>query len=417
MSTVKNYERETVDGRDDVEVYKPGKLGIRAGPSTSGDMNKKPEPDKLPFAVEDEKSPSIKKPNVIHGEPGQRDRRKGPGDLAKPAAGGAKRSSLMDDLKAELSTPTPPPAPKPKPKPVAAPAPQAKPKAEKPAPAQQKAPVAAAPEPKKRKRMSTDPQEQGRMVAESVVGGFVGALRGQAAKRGGQLTVDDVEALSQSFERQADVLAETFSRQLKGFAEARNKSHWTQERVNSLNRLVVKKFSHLLVDETDIGKKPEGLSRRILPGFFHALEMMIGVEHLNEFESQANRIVEKLRQKFGAEFSWDHAYAHREAKALVLDVLVAAAPHFEDLEKRLEWMRELINSNMPPPKPASGNPSWTLDAIGLVRLMDALFADLRVALEDDLGRLRITKRHGFEVLEALIEAFETFDKKIAEAGK
>ena len=39
------------------------------------------------------------------------------------------------------------------------------------------------------------------------------------------------------------------------------------------------------------------------------------------------------------------------SKALVLDVLVAAAPHFEDLEKRLEWMRELINSNMPPAKP------------------------------------------------------------------
>jgi len=81
----------------------------------------------------------------------------------------------------------------------------------------------------------------------------------------------------------------------------------------------------------------------------------------------------------------------------------------------MAWMLGLINADLPAPKPQSANPDWKLDQIGLVRVLDALFADLRTALEDDLGRLRITKRHGFEVLEALLEAFETFDKKIAAA--
>ena len=143
--------------------------------------------------------------------------------------------------------------------------------------------------------------------------------------------------------------------------------------------------------------------------------MMIGAEHMEEFESQANNITDKLRRRHGAQFSWDHAYAHRESKALILDVLVAAAPHFEELDKRLDWMRERINTQLPPAKPTSTKPDWSLEPIGLVRLLDALFADLRVALEDDLGRLRITNRHGFEVLEALLHAFETFEKKIAAA--
>lgn len=408
MAPSKDYKLRVVKGREDVEVFKPEE---RPGASVkSGDK----KPGALPFSVEEEK-PLGAPPRVIHGEPGQRDRRKT--EVSKgAAAGGRIKSSLLADLQSELEAPTPPPvSPKKPPAPAKSEVPPAAPPAVAPPPAA--APPQPAPAAKKRKRMSTDPQEQGRMVAESVVGGFVGALRGQAARRGGMLSVDDVEALSSSFERQAEVLADTFSRQLKGFAEARNKSHWTHERVNSLNRLVVKKFSHLLVDETEIGKKPDGLSRRILPGFFHALEMMIGKEHLDEFDANANRIVDKLRQRHGAEFSWDHAYAHRDAKALILDLLVAIAPHFEELDKRLEWLRELINSNMPPAKPTSGKPDWTLDQIGLVRLLDAVFADLRTALEDDLGRLRITKRHGFEVLEALLEAFETFDKKIAAAAK
>jgi len=436
VSTVKEYKRHTVEGRDDVELYKPGPLGLKPDSASKAPADEKKTAKPLPFAVEDEQS-AKKKPQVIDGSHIQpKDRRGSGGPGARMAAPETRtRSSLMDDLKAEIDSPTPPPdevLPEPGTtragKPVAAEAapepPEAKPepkrKSAKPASAEPEAQAADKNDPKpqkKRKRMSTDPREQGRMVADSVVGGFVGALRGQAAKRGGALTVEDVEALSSSFERQAEVLAETFSRQLKGFAEARDKSHWVHERTHALNRVVVKKFSHLLVDEPELGKKPDGLSRRILPGFFSALEMMIGTEHLEEFESQAQATTEKLRRRFGAEFSWDHAYAHRDTKALILDVLIAAAPHFEELDRRLEWMRELINSHLPPAKPHSAKPDWALNDIGLIRLLDALFSDLRVALEDDLGRLRITKRHGFEVLEALLEAFETFDKKIEAAKK
>jgi len=418
MATLKNYKRKTVKGQEDVEVYTPGAFGARLAKGSDEESAKKKR-GVLPFSVEEEKG-SYKTPQVIEGEPGQRDRRKEPVQTGGSVEAPKKKSNLLDDIKAEISSPTPPPlAPAAKTKTENTPSP-AKPAApSKPStpPKAAEAPAAkpAAPEQKKRKRMSTDPKEQGRVVAQSVVDGFVGALRGQAAKRGGHLSVEDVDALSSSFERQADKLADSFARQLKSFSDAKAKSHWTQERVNSLNRILVKRFSHLLIDESELKTKPEGLSRRMLPGFFHALEMMIGKEQLAAFEQDANRITGKLRERLGDDFSWDHAYAHRDSKALILDLLVAAAPHFEELDKRMAWMLGLINADLPAPKPQSANPDWKLDQIGLVRVLDALFADLRTALEDDLGRLRITKRHGFEVLEALLEAFETFDKKIAAA--
>lgn len=388
MSTHKNYQKQTVKGQGDVELYTPGKLGTRPFDSDPEEPAAKKR-GVLPFAIEDER-PAAAIPQVIEGEPGERERAAEPLQVAGNVATVAKKPNLMDDIKAEIDAPTPPPtkkaAPNKKPTPPASPpAAKAKPKPE---------------EPKKRKRMSTDPKEQGRVVAQSVVDGFVGALRGQAAKRGGQLSIEDVNALSSSFERQADKLADTFARQLKGFADAKSKSHWTHERVNALHRILVKRFSHLLVEETDLKEKPDGLSRRMLTGFFHALEMMIGKEQLAVFEEDANRIAAKLRERLGSDFSWDHVYAHRDSKALILDLLVASAPHFEELDKRMAWMLDLINGDLPLARPQSANPDWKLDPIGLVVVLDALFLDLRVALEDDLGRLRITKRHGFEVLEA-----------------
>ena len=368
--------------------------------------------DVLPFSVEEERT-GLKRPEMIEGEPGERART----DAPLSSAGSVGTSNFLDDIKAEISSLTPPPSKdttgaEPRHsshKPVAAPqAKKNRPKVVQSSPAANN---------KKRKRMSTDPKEQGRVVAQSIVDGFVGALRGQAEKRGGHLSAEDVDALSSSFERQADKLADSFARQLEGFADAKAKSHWTHERVNSLNRILVKRFSHLLADESELGDKPDSLSRRMLPGFFHSIEMMLGKDQVRAFENEANRITDKLRERLGNDFSWDHAYAYRASKALILDVLVAAAPHFEELEKRLTWMLGLINTDLRPSKPQSANPDWELDQIGLIRMLDALFVDLRNALEDDLGRLRITKRHGFEVLEALLEAFDTFDKKIAAARK
>lgn len=426
MSTIKNYRRSDEDTPEGVEVFTPGRMGIRPDVVADTAAPQKKQRGVLPFAIEEEK-PGLQTPPVIEGEPGQADMPEVP---LQPAATPKRKPSLLDDIKAELDAPPPPPIKKttPAPDPAEAepkPATPVPPIADKPAPTKVQAALPArAPTPaqpvatkEKRKRMSTDPKEQGRVVAQSVVDGFVGALRGQAAKRGGHLSIEDVNALSSSFERQADKLADTFARQLKSFSDARAKSHWTHERVNAFHRIVVKRFSHLLIDEADLATNPERLSRRMLPGLFHAIEMMIGAELLGEFEKEAGRIAGKLRERLGDDFSWDHAYAHRDSKALVLDLLVAMAPHFEELDKRMVWMLELINTDMPGAHPNASMPDWKLDQIGLVRMLDALFVDLRGALEDDLGRLRITKRHGFEVLEALLEAFDTFDKNIADAQK
>ena len=56
------------------------------------------------------------------------------------------------------------------------------------------------------------------------------------------------------------------------------KELWDQTRRRPFGRMRVKRFSHLFPSEGDLVSGSEYLSRRVLPGFFAAIEMMTGPE-------------------------------------------------------------------------------------------------------------------------------------------
>ena len=286
----------------------------------------------------------------------------------------------------------PKPAPKPAPPPAAAPA--------------RPAPAPKAPTPKQPVKKAPTPKTSSRVAAKTMVGSMVDRLRAEADRKG-SLTVDDLNALQAEFDRQAEKLSVALERSFDTYVEARERAEWGLKRELPFDRIVVKAFSELFLEQDY--SRFDRVSRRMLPGFFLALNMMLGEDLVNEYQEQCQLIVSRLREERGEAFDWEQVYRHEQSKGLMLDAAVTIATYFADFERRAAWFTDLINANLGPlegaPREEAG---WEMTPAGFKRFLDHPFKELRQELATDSGKLRITKRHGadtcariFEILEAI----------------
>lgn len=252
-------------------------------------------------------------------------------------------------------------------------------------------------------------REHGGAMAKAVVASFVGSLTSRAEQRGGYLTVHDIEAMSDEFERQAEMLRDVFAEGLESFARNVGQQPRRHARGSAFHRLIVREFQHLLADGDALREDPDAVSRRMLPGFFLAVSMTVGSDSLIGFERRAEEIVDRLERQHGDAFTWDHAYADDEARDLVIDALVFMAQYFDRFDKRADWMLSVVNSHLTPVEAGHPAADWTLTETGVRRVLKALFARLTRLLHDDLGRLRITRRHGAETVIRLSDIVAQFE--------
>lgn len=103
------------------------------------------------------------------------------------------------------------------------------------------------------------------------------------------------------------------------------------------HRIMVGQFEKLLRQQGDIDARLEGLPRQFLPGFFVALEMMLGQESIAEYDKRCERIAARLAQEKGDAFTWQDVYADSEANDVILDPLTMIASYFENIDRRTQW--------------------------------------------------------------------------------
>lgn len=179
-----------------------------------------------------------------------------------------------------------------------------------------------------------------------------------------------------------------------------------QARENFFGRLLVHRFSHLFIEDDGNMPVDKVVSRRILPGFFVAVDMMLGPELVEDYQRQCRDIINRIGGGEGAGVSWEDYYADQEAINLLLDAEVKMALHFREAEKRVVWFTTLINNHVG----AAGHRS----AIQLITpqettvLLSYLFSDLNEVLSDVDGRRFIARRYGEDVCTRLIQVAEKF---------
>lgn len=312
----------------------------------------------------------------------------------------------------EPPKPAPAPAaqPKPAPAPVAQPAPAPAPAQVKPAPAAQPRPAPAQPAPvatqpaapaKKPGPKVKNPasaKEQSQALATSAVGSFVDQMRQAASANGGMLSINDIDAMQSSFEQKAREMQAAIEATLDNYADAREKQKWSKERVDPFFRLIVKPFAHLF------SEKPsrKGVTRRMLPGYFMAVGMLLGPDIVSNYHERCRGIVARLKSEAGEEhFDWETFYAERDALTVRLDVQVIIAAQFSDYDKRSGWFINLVNSHLGglPDSASEAEQRWTLAEQGFRLMLDAMLSDLRKVLSSEKGRERLVKRHGAEIVD------------------
>lgn len=255
---------------------------------------------------------------------------------------------------------------------------------------------------KKSKALSL--KAQSAAIAQTVVTSILDRIRAEAQKNGGQLSLANIDSLQAEFGAQTQALSLAFEQSFEAYVLARERAAWDNKRDFPFDRLIVKKFSHLFSDRS---AKFDRVSRRMLPGFFMAMGMMLGPDVVDEFQEKCRVIVERIRSAQADEFDWSDVYDADKDAQIIMDALVPIARHFDDFEMRREWFVNLINGHLSRPNADDKEDAgWELTNRGFNLFLNALLADLRVQLNDVKEKPRITKRYGASDVNILLRTLK-----------
>lgn len=282
-----------------------------------------------------------------------------------------------------------------------------------------KAPKASSkptPKPKKKyygkAKSGLAPAEQSAALAEAMVGSFVERLKAECQKKGA-LTVDDVEALSKEFERKTGALQQAFQASFEETIRAHKKVTTNDKRRDAFERVMAHAIAPLLVADQNKPKPGKTLSRRVMPGFFIALDKMLGEDAIQTFRNDMRALVDQVRDDNGDAFDWGDIYASVEAQNIALKAQITAAHHFINLKHRRDWLVTLINDNLGPVTPVmhKAHANWTFGNRDFRAFTLAFFQIMSDTLATEGGRMRITRMYGVDTIVVLADLLQSLHKK------
>lgn len=228
-----------------------------------------------------------------------------------------------------------------------------------------------------------------------------GQLLKRASDNGGGLTAPDIREVIDGFLNQPNpVLDNLFLNSWKKCLEAAESAHWSTARKFHFERVMVKCFSTLLPRNNETVEAGRHLSRRIIPGFIHALQQMMGPDTYEQYGDRTTSLVDTLRAVHGDAFSWNEVYSDASCQSVVEEVLINIAHYFNDMAKRRNWLIDVVDAHMP----ATTNEAekvWTFGDGAFHTLMNAMYNDLRIQILDDQHRENLEARHGTDKIAAL----------------
>jgi hypothetical protein len=229
-----------------------------------------------------------------------------------------------------------------------------------------------------------------RMLVETIVGTFTARLKSEASKRGGHLTTADIDRIARDLEGKRSQLEAVFRRTFENYVQARARAAFDHAREFPFDRLIVNTFADLFSLRRADLDGDNRVTRKVLPGFFMALDRMLPPERLSEYQERCRKILGRIAGGDERVLDWGALYADGEAQILLIDALAALAPYFESFEKRRNWFLPLVNDNLQ----VDDEDDWELTPRGFVNLTLAMFTPLRAELRDIAGRARMMERYG-----------------------
>ncbi len=233
-----------------------------------------------------------------------------------------------------------------------------------------------------------------RAMAETVISAFTEALKGEARKRGGFITLPDIEELGVAFREKTAELTEIFEMSFNDAAREQEELKWNQIKRPAFDRLMVKRFDHMFMVKDREGIPRGTFPRRFLQAFFLTLNMLLGPDAMEKFHKRSDEIMERVMKGI-IPVDWDLLDQNEEMQQIIIDAQLAIALQFSDAKKRAKWFIQLVNANLAPvPENASKvEASWEMDHRTFLKLINALLHDLKVASGDAQEWKHLKRRH------------------------
>lgn len=186
-----------------------------------------------------------------------------------------------------------------------------------------------------------------------------------------------------------------------------------EARKRAFERVLVKRFSHLFPPNEPL-ENERAVSRRILPGLLLAFEQLAGAEFVQQCQVAGRNILKNVREEKGTDFNWTEFYNDPAINDLVDDLMAVVAWSFRDVDRRTQWLVNLINLNLAPPEDyifeGKGIENWNLKRTGLIDILRALFSDFRDKLAQDDSSREMENRYGQKACVAIRSLIERLDR-------
>lgn len=233
-----------------------------------------------------------------------------------------------------------------------------------------------------------------RAMAEAVITAFAATLKSEARKRGGFLTLPDLDELNVSFQEKISELTKVFEYSFNDAAREQEDLKWQQIKRPAFDRLMVKRFADHFMVKDDEGVPHGTFSRRILPGFFLALNMVLGPDAMEEFHSRCDAIMARVMKGI-VPVDWDLLDHNEDMNDVFLDAQLAILWQFADAQKRADWFIKLVNANLAPAHENAPQVEayWELDHRSFLILINGLLSDLQQALNEPQAWKRLKRRN------------------------
>ncbi|PHS78256.1 MAG: hypothetical protein COB59_08025 [Rhodospirillaceae bacterium] len=242
-------------------------------------------------------------------------------------------------------------------------------------------------------------------MAEAIVTAFSGLLKEQIGVHGGFVGLRHLPEVNKVFQSKTGELASVFE---KAFNESKREHEdlkWHAIKRPVFDRLMVRHFESLFFRPGPDGIPTGIISRRVLPGFFLALNMMLGPVVIKDYQDRCDEALERVTG--GAyPINWEAVEHDEDVNAVVLDAQFTIAHFFDDPYQRAAWFINIINSNLEPAKDGASDADWLIDQRALFKLISHLTADLKRATADDVAWTHLALRHNDadrDVLKAILQ--------------
>ena len=248
-----------------------------------------------------------------------------------------------------------------------------------------------------------------RFIADTYLDWFLEYVDGEARRKdtgAGSHKLEDLRVLAERFRKSQRSASALLENSFFTCNQARLNSAWTDDQDDHLLRLLIEQIFPLFVEEG--GPEPElgGLSRKMLPGLFKAIILIVGTRTMEECDRKCFMAVKRLRDE--ADFEWDDFFNDAEAGRVLIRILAELAHSFDDFTQSREWFIGVVNKDYfgGEGRERPGAPGLRFDEKQFATFARFFFVPLAEAMASDEERAHIVSRYDDAALDQIVNFLE-----------